>query len=60
MERKRNNRGNKGIAQCIINHYMTLDARRCRTRRAPMSRFGGARVGGVHKLWLRSRTDSSR
>lgn len=40
--------------------YITLDARRCSTRNAPMSRFGGARVGGVHKLWLRSRTDSSR
>lgn len=40
--------------------YITLDARRCKTRNAPISLFGGARVGGVHKLWLRSRTDSSR
>lgn len=40
---------------------MTLEALRCSTRSAPISRFGGgARVGGVHKLWLRSRTDSSR
>lgn len=42
------------------NTYMTLDARRCNTLNAPISRFGGGFVGGVHKLWLRSLTDSSR
>lgn len=41
---------------------MTLDARRCSTRKAPISLCNGARVvvGGAHKLWLRSRTLSSR
>lgn len=39
--------------------YIALDARRCRLRNAPMSRLLGF-GGGVHRLWLRSRTVSSR
>lgn len=42
--------------------YITLEARLCSTRNAPISLLGGARcvVAGAHKLCERSRTLSSR